>query len=470
MAENQNNLYQSKPAIANKFLNPNGGTSTLDEIITQVVPGTTSAETTSTPTKEYQSKPAVANKFLNTDGTYSTLDEILARTIGGITQFDVEVVEELPEVGEKGVLYLVPNEGSGGNIYDEYVWIPSTESFEKIGTTEIDLSGYEQLINKVTAIDGQSTDTQYPSAKLLYDQLGLKLNGKNLFKTSYKYICNKSTDNNYLYSASMSTFGEKLEDGIYEVAGLEYTSSGSDSIQSPSIDYGQSILYYVSQQRKAAIPIHLEDQGTGYFPATLVNGVLWQSYIQSTYDKVTSISSSSTDTQYPSAKAVFDSLPAEITLTGDYTWLTPGEYTISTAAEVEKLEELEAKIRAGNIPNFGFELSNANAKIQITHFEYDTTFFWLNGLWYTDYNSIGVIGVRILRNSFDGPDVWTIQTEECSYIPDFVGTNGGGAGVRGLVPAPLVSDVGKYLKADGTWASVPNPSNITQQEIISLFS
>lgn len=333
MAENQNNLYQSKSAIANKFLNPNGKTSTLDEIITQVVPGTTLTETTSTPAKEYQSKPAVANKFLNTDGTYSTLDEILARTIGGITQFDVQVVEELPEVGEKGVLYLVPNEGSGGNIYDEYVWIPSTESFEKIGTTEIDLSGYEQLINKVT-----------------------------------------------------------------------------------------------------------------------------------------SISSSSTDTQYPSAKAVFDSLPAEITLTGDYTWLTPGEYTISTAEEVAKLEELEVKIRAGNMPNFGFELYGANAKIKITHFEYDSNLFWLNGLWYTDFNSIGIIGIRILRTTESDVDAWTIQTEECSYIPDFVGTNGGGAGVRGLVPAPLVSDVGKYLKADGTWASVPNPSNITQQEIISLFS
>ena len=41
--------------------------------------------------------------------------------------------------------------------------------------TEILLTGdYETTSNKVTSISAQSTDTQYPSAKLLYDQLLLK--------------------------------------------------------------------------------------------------------------------------------------------------------------------------------------------------------------------------------------------------------------------------------------------------------
>ena len=35
----------------------------------------------------------------------------------------------------------------------------------------------------------------------------------------------------------------------------------------------------------------------------------------------------------------------------------------------------------------------------------------------------------------------------------FVGTNGVNAGVSGLVPAPQATDAGKFLKADGTWAS-----------------
>lgn len=37
---------------------------------------------------------------------------------------------------------------------------------------------------------------------------------------------------------------------------------------------------------------------------------------------------------------------------------------------------------------------------------------------------------------------------------DFTGTDGVNAGTAGLVPAPAVSDAGKYLKADGTWDSV----------------
>ena len=45
---------------------------------------------------------------------------------------------------------------------------------------------------------------------------------------------------------------------------------------------------------------------------------------------------------------------------------------------------------------------------------------------------------------------------------DFVGTDGVTDGDNGLVPAPIVSDVDKYLKSDGTWATVSGGgSNIT---------
>lgn len=40
------------------------------------------------------------------------------------------------------------------------------------------------------------------------------------------------------------------------------------------------------------------------------------------------------------------------------------------------------------------------------------------------------------------------------FIPSvFIGTNGNDDGVAGLVPAPATTDVGKFLKADGTWDS-----------------
>lgn len=46
---------------------------------------------------------------------------------------------------------------------------------------------------------------------------------------------------------------------------------------------------------------------------------------------------------------------------------------------------------------------------------------------------------------------------------DFTGTDGVNAGTSGLVPAPAVSDAGKYLKADGTWGTVSGgiPTNAT---------
>ena len=42
---------------------------------------------------------------------------------------------------------------------------------------------------------------------------------------------------------------------------------------------------------------------------------------------------------------------------------------------------------------------------------------------------------------------------------DFVGTDGTSAGTAGLVPAPATTDAGKYLKADGTWASIIIPQS-----------
>ena len=89
------------------------------------------------------------------------------------------VVNSLPSVGETGKIYLVPKQTPAQeDVYEEWIWAvvsqPSTYGWEHIGTTEIDLSGYEKTENKVTSLSNQSTDTQYPSAKCVYDELGGK--------------------------------------------------------------------------------------------------------------------------------------------------------------------------------------------------------------------------------------------------------------------------------------------------------
>lgn len=85
--------------------------------------------------------------------TTAFVTDAVSTAIGSITGIDFQVVTSLPSTGTKGVIYLVSNSGSSPNSYDEYIWIvPSggSERFEKIGTTDVDLSGYLQISAYIT--------------------------------------------------------------------------------------------------------------------------------------------------------------------------------------------------------------------------------------------------------------------------------------------------------------------------------
>ena len=41
---------------------------------------------------------------------------------------------------DENTIYLMSNSGAGNNVYDEYIVVEGTP--EKIGTTEVDLTGY----------------------------------------------------------------------------------------------------------------------------------------------------------------------------------------------------------------------------------------------------------------------------------------------------------------------------------------
>lgn len=75
----------------------------------------------------------------------------VANGIAGITGISYSIVTNLPASGQTGVIYLIANSGSGTNSYDEYIWLGS--SFEKIGTTDVDLSGYLQTTSKISNDD-----------------------------------------------------------------------------------------------------------------------------------------------------------------------------------------------------------------------------------------------------------------------------------------------------------------------------
>lgn len=55
--------------------------------------------------------------------------------------FEVQIVQTLPQSGENHTIYFVPASDTGeANYYDEFMWVDG--AWEKIGSTEIDLSNY----------------------------------------------------------------------------------------------------------------------------------------------------------------------------------------------------------------------------------------------------------------------------------------------------------------------------------------
>ena len=109
-----------------------------------------------------KNKPTKVSDFTNDSNfqTQSQVQQAINDAIGQITGLSFEIVQTLPATGAAGTIYLVPNSGSAPNIYDEYVWITSggSGSFEKIGTTDVDLSGYVQYSN-LAAITNSEIDT-----------------------------------------------------------------------------------------------------------------------------------------------------------------------------------------------------------------------------------------------------------------------------------------------------------------------
>ena len=71
------------------------------------------------------------------------------------------VAAELPQASSEtmGAIYLVPNEGESPNVKDEYVTVRSgaegsyTYTWELIGTTEVDLSGYVETSFEIAGIN-----------------------------------------------------------------------------------------------------------------------------------------------------------------------------------------------------------------------------------------------------------------------------------------------------------------------------
>lgn len=82
----------------------------------------------------------------------------VANAIAGVTSITYKVVTALPASGENGIIYLVSHSHGTQDVYDEYIWTGS--SFEKLGNTDIDLSGY-MLKTDMIAITTSEIDAMF---------------------------------------------------------------------------------------------------------------------------------------------------------------------------------------------------------------------------------------------------------------------------------------------------------------------
>lgn len=92
--------------------------------------------------------------------TQSQVQSLINSAVGNITSIRYEKVSSLPATGSNGVIYLVAHSHGTQDIYDEYIWLSETKTYEKIGNTDIDLSAYVKK-SELTAITTNDLNTMW---------------------------------------------------------------------------------------------------------------------------------------------------------------------------------------------------------------------------------------------------------------------------------------------------------------------
>lgn len=123
---------------------------------------------------------AIAGKVQNLAGSYlatqSFVNDKITSAVDKITSFEYKVVSELPPEsdGVKGTIYLLRHGGNdNSNSFDEYILVDTYSSggvtysahYEKIGTTDIDLTPYAKKTEIPTKVSQLTNDNGYINAQ-----------------------------------------------------------------------------------------------------------------------------------------------------------------------------------------------------------------------------------------------------------------------------------------------------------------
>lgn len=92
--------------------------------------------------------------------TQLQVQSLINSAVGNIASIRYEKVTSLPATGSNGVIYLVAHSHGTQDIYDEYIWLSETKTYEKIGNTDIDLYAYVKK-SELTAITTNDLNTMW---------------------------------------------------------------------------------------------------------------------------------------------------------------------------------------------------------------------------------------------------------------------------------------------------------------------
>lgn len=141
------------------------------------------------------------------DGKIAGAKEVTAAintAVGKITSFEYKIVASLPATteGKKGTIYLVAHSGSTNqNSYDEYIFLPAEGStaarYEKIGTTDIDLTPYAKKTEIPTKVSQLTNDSSFATTSGVSSSISTAVNALTKSDTAEtgKYVSAVSQEN-----------------------------------------------------------------------------------------------------------------------------------------------------------------------------------------------------------------------------------------------------------------------------------
>ena len=135
-------------------------------------------------------------------------------------------------IGEKGKIYLIPNTGTENqNVYDEYVW--TNDTWEKIGSTKVDLTDYVTNSSLTTTLTGYVTTAE---KSVLESQISAAQTTAQNAQT---------TANSKVSQTAYDTKISELEEAISNAAPANYVTSinNSEGAQAFTIKDGRETVY-----------------------------------------------------------------------------------------------------------------------------------------------------------------------------------------------------------------------------------